>query len=70
MVHVGVRDAGLGEGRWAGDAERARGGEIRHLADHRRLDAFAGADEVGRPLFRPGASFLREVVGALGPMDR
>src|SRR5215469_15322804 len=26
-------------------------------ADHRRLAALAGAEEVDRPLFRPGASF-------------
>jgi hypothetical protein len=48
MVDIVVRDAGLGEGVGAGDAERARGGEILHLADHRRLDALAGADEVDR----------------------
>jgi hypothetical protein len=37
---------------------KARGSEILHLADHRRLDALAGADEVDR--------FLPEVAGALG----
>jgi hypothetical protein len=36
----------------------ARGGEIFHLADHRRLDTLAGAEQVDRP--------LREVAGALG----
>ena len=34
MVDVIVGDAGLGEGRGAGDAERVRGGEILHLADY------------------------------------
>jgi hypothetical protein len=42
----------------AGDAEGARGGEVRHLAHHRRLDRFAGAEQVDR--------LLREVLGALG----
>ena len=56
MVGVVVRDAGLGEGLRAGDAESARGGEIRHLADHRRLDTLAGAEEVDRR--------LREVAGS------
>jgi hypothetical protein len=46
------------EGLEAGDAERARGGEIFHLADHRRLDALTGAEQVHR--------LLREVAGALG----
>ena len=32
--------------------------KFRHLADHRRLDTLAGAEEVDRP--------LREVAGALG----
>ena len=58
MVDVIVRNARLGKGRRAGDAEGARGGEILHLADHRRLDALAGAEQVDR--------FLREVAGALG----
>jgi hypothetical protein len=52
-----VRDAGLGRGGGADDAEGVRGGEILHLADHRRLDAL-GAEEVDR--------LLREVAGALG----
>jgi hypothetical protein len=55
---VTVGDAGLGKGRGAGDAEGARGDEILHLADHRRLDALAGAEQVDR--------LLREVAGALG----
>jgi hypothetical protein len=38
MVDVLVRDAGLGEGLGAGDAEGARRGEVFHLADRRRLD--------------------------------
>jgi hypothetical protein len=50
MVEVIVRDAGLGKGRGAGDTKRARGGEILHLADHRGLDALAGADRVAQPL--------------------
>ena len=58
MVDVLVRDAGFGEGLGAGDAERARGGKILHLADHRRLDALAGAEQIDR--------LLREVAGALG----
>ena len=58
VVDVIVRDAGLGKGSCAGDAEGARGGELRHLADHRRLDRLAGAEEVDR--------LLREVAGALG----
>ena len=53
-----IAHAGLGKGLGAGDAERARGGEIRHLADHRRLDTLAGAEEVDR--------LLRKVAGALG----
>src|SRR5271167_2014221 len=52
MVDIFVRDAGLGEGLGSGDAEGARGGEVFHLADHRRLDALAGAEQVdGGPLF-------------------
>jgi hypothetical protein len=39
MVNVVVGGAGLGKGRGAGDAEGPRGGEVFHLADHRRLDA-------------------------------
>ena len=58
MVDVVVGDAGLVEGLGAGDAEGARGGEILHLADHRRLDALAGAEQVDR--------LLREILGALG----
>jgi hypothetical protein len=58
MVDVIVGNAGLGTGCGAGDAEGARGSEILHLADHRRLDTLAGAEEVNR--------FLREVAGALG----
>ena len=42
----------------AGDAEGARGGEILHLADHRRLYTFAGAEQVDR--------LLREILGAFG----
>ena len=58
MVDVVVGDAGLGKGLGAGDAERARRGEILHLADHRRLDALAGAEDVDR--------LCREILGALG----
>src|SRR5215831_18512676 len=46
MVDVLVRDPGLGKSLGAGDAEGARGREIRHLADHRRLDTLAGAEQV------------------------
>jgi len=48
VVDVVVRDAGLGKGFGAGDAEGARGGEVLHLADHRCLDTLAGAEEVDR----------------------
>ena len=58
VIDVAVGDAGLGKGLGAGDAERARGGEIRHLADHRGFDTLAGAEEINR--------LLREVAGALG----
>src|SRR6516162_8171603 len=58
MVDVLARDAGLGKSGGAGDAEGARGGEILHLADHRRLDTLAGAEEVDR--------LLREILGSLG----
>ena len=36
------------------------------LADHRRLDALAGADEVDRPPVRCQGQALREVAGAVG----
>ena len=39
-------------------AERARRGEVFHLADHRRLDALAGAQDVDR--------LRREILGPLG----
>jgi len=58
MVDIVVRDAGLGKGLGAGDAKRARGREVVHLAHHRRLDALAGAEQVDR--------LLRKVAGALG----
>jgi len=58
MVDILVRDAGLGKGLGAGDAESARGREILQLANHRRLDTLAGAEEVDW--------LLREVAGALG----
>ena len=58
MVDVVVRDAGLGEGGGAGDAERARGGEVLHLTDHRGLDTFTGAEQIDR--------LLREILGTLG----
>jgi hypothetical protein len=58
IVDVVVGDAGLDEGLGAGDAERARGGEILNLADHRRLDTLPDADEVD--------ALLWEVAGALG----
>jgi hypothetical protein len=61
-----VRSAGLGKGLGAGDAEGARGGEILHLADHRRLDALVGAEQVDRPPVRCQGQALREVAGALG----
>ena len=41
-----------------GHGERARTGETFHLADHRRLDALAGAEDVDR--------LGREILGALG----
>jgi len=47
-----VRSAGLGKGLGAGDAEGARGGEILHLADHRRRDTLASAEQVDRPPVR------------------
>ena len=46
------------ERRRPGDAEGARGGEGLHLADHRRLDALAGAEDVDR--------LAREILGAVG----
>jgi hypothetical protein len=65
MVDVLMRDAGLGEGRGAGDAERARGGEILHLADHRSLDTLAGAEEVerlcGKSLARSATTRIKAV---------
>jgi hypothetical protein len=48
MVDVVVRDAGLGKGLGAGDAEGARRDEILYLADHRRPDALADAEQVDR----------------------
>ena len=58
MVDVLVRNAGLGKRGGAGHTERARGGEILRLADHRRLDVLAGAEQVDR--------LLQEVSGTLG----
>jgi hypothetical protein len=58
MVDVVVRDAGLGKGLGAGDTERARGGEVLHLADHRCLDTLAGTEQIDR--------LLPEILGALG----
>ena len=58
MVDVLVRNAGLGKSRGASHTKGARGGEILHLADHRCLDALAGAEEVN--------GLLREVAGAFG----
>ena len=58
VIDVRVLDAGFVEGLLARHAERARGGEVLHLADHRALDALAGAQDVDR--------LLREVLGALG----
>ncbi len=58
VVDVVVGDAGFGKGLGAGDAKGARGGEVFHLADHRGLDALAGAEQVDR--------LSREVLGALG----
>ncbi len=66
VVDVPVGDAGLGEGLGAGDAEGARGGEVRHLADHRGLDTLAGAEEVNGPPVRCQGQALREIAGALG----
>src|SRR5580704_19603743 len=61
-----VRSAGLGKGLGAGDAEGARGGKILHLADHRRLDTLASAEQVYRPPVRCQGQALREVAGAVG----
>ena len=58
VVDVGVGDPRLVERLLAGDAERLGGGEVLHLADHRRLDALAGSQDVDR--------LLREVLGPLG----
>jgi hypothetical protein len=65
MVDVVVGDAGFCKGLGAGDAEGARGGEVRHLADHRRLDTLAGAEQVDRPPVRRQGQALREVLSAL-----
>ena len=61
-----VRSAGLGKGLGAGDTEAARGSKILHLADHRRLDTLARAEQVDRPLFAARGKLLREVAGAVG----
>jgi hypothetical protein len=58
MRRVEEIDLGIGKGFGAGDAERARRGEILHLADHRRLDTLAGAEQVDR--------LSREILRALG----
>src|SRR5258706_395622 len=56
VIDILVGDAGFLEGQGAGDLEGARTVKGLHLADHRRLNAFAGAEDVDR-LFRkiPGA---------------
>jgi hypothetical protein len=66
MVDVLVGDAGLGKGLGARDAESARGGEILHLADHRRLDRLAGAEQVDR-LLREIADNRREILWRARP---
>ncbi len=58
VIDVLVRDPGLLERRRSGHAERARRGEILHLADHRRFRAFAGAQDIDR--------LGREILRALG----
>ena len=58
VVDVAVADAGLVEGLLARDAEGLGGGEVLHLADHRRLDALAGSQDVDR--------LSREIPGPLG----
>jgi hypothetical protein len=58
MIDVVVGGAGLGKGLGASHAERARGREILHLADYRRLDTLAGAEDVDW--------LLREILRALG----
>src|SRR5260370_365524 len=58
VVDVGVGDAGLVESLLAGDAEGPGGVEVLHLADHRRLGALAGPQDVDR--------LVREVLGAVG----
>ena len=80
MVDVAVRDAGFGRGREAGHAECARRGEILHLADHRRLDTLASAEQVragsstptrcARPRDLPAAvssALVRDLLDAVDP---
>src|ERR1700730_5671763 len=48
MVDIPVRDAGLLERQRPRNLERARTVKRLHLADHRRLDTFTGAEDVDR----------------------
>jgi hypothetical protein len=54
--------AGLGKALGAGDAERARAGEIRHLADQRYLDTVAGAEHVDRLRTHSGRCACRKQI--------
>ena len=58
VIDVLVGDAGLLECQRSRHLERARGVEGLHLADHRRLDALAGAEDIDR--------LGLEVLGAIG----
>src|SRR5882672_1180957 len=58
VIDILVADAGLLEGEWARDPERARTVERLHLADHRCLDAFTGAEDIDR--------LGLEILGAVG----
>src|SRR4051812_13772802 len=57
VIDILVGDAGLLERQRPGDLEGARAIESLHLADHRRLDTLAGAENVDR--------LCREVLGAV-----
>ncbi len=58
MIDVLVGDAGLLEGQRSRDLEGARRIKRLHLADHRRLHALAGAEDVDR--------LFRKILGAVG----
>src|SRR5450755_2494003 len=58
VIDVLMRDAGFLEGEGACDLEGARAVKGLHLADHRRLHALAGAENIDRPGL--------EILGSLG----